>query len=544
MSKLRQTISKRDIWIVVIAAVLMIVSEGMQYYVMRNNLIDRVGQQAKSDLMLASQRIETSVAGIETAIDAMSYAVLQDTDHPEQIYNITQRVVSENPKLLSCVVAFTKGYFSPQRDSLYAPCSFREGNGYNRRLVNDYLDEDWYSAPAASRKAQWSEPCLAKGTDSTFVVVYSYPITNQQGRLVAVMAASIVTDSLTNAITGMRDYPGSYAVFESAGGHQLINNAQPVSQDDAQVFRTEIGKVGWKLAIICPDSDIYGKTTPVRWVAHALQVVSLLLLGFIVLSSLFSMRRLRLTTEEKERMDKELTEARSVQDTLVLRKPDQLPRNEHVTTSVRLINASEVGGDFYDCFTEGDNLFFCIGDVSGMGAAASLAMSMALSSFRTAVRHSSDPGTIMGDVNYSLCQMHGDRRTIKMLCGVLNLTTGLLQYSNAGMHSPILLADDLTTPLPVDDNPRIGAGARSLFTTQQQRIIADTKLFLYTDGLVEAENKKGEQWGEKRLQTHLAASVRQSPDDLIARIAKAVTDHSRKTQLPDDITLMCIRLQL
>jgi len=154
MSKANNTkrmMSNRDIAIIIIAAMLMAAAAVIQYFYMRNSIISAATQSAKSDLSISCQQIETEVTSIETAVNTMSYTVLQNINSPESMYDITYRVLKANPSIQSCLVAFSKGYYSPRKDSLFAPCSYREGENYNRHLVSDYLKETWYDDPATFR---------------------------------------------------------------------------------------------------------------------------------------------------------------------------------------------------------------------------------------------------------------------------------------------------------------------------------------------------------------------------------------------------------
>ena len=199
----KRMMSNRDIAIIIFAALLMTAAAVIQYFYMRNSIVSAATQSAKSDLSISCQQIETEVTEIETAVNAMGYSVLQNVSMPESMYDITYRVLQNSPVIESCVTAFSKGYYAPQKDSLYAPSSYREGDKFNRRLIVDYLQEPWYDDPATYRKPQWSEPYVLKGSSGEMYVTYSYPVTDHQGKLVAVLAANVPVDSLTKAVDGV-----------------------------------------------------------------------------------------------------------------------------------------------------------------------------------------------------------------------------------------------------------------------------------------------------------------------------------------------------
>lgn len=536
----KRMMSNHDIAIVMIAALLMTAAAGIQYFYMRNSIVSAATQSAKSDLSISCQQIETKVTEIETAVNAMGYSVLQNVSMPESMYDVTYRVLTNSPVIQSCVTAFNKGYYVPQKDSLYAPCTFREGERFNRRLVTDYLDEAWYHDPATYRKPQWTEPYVLKGSNKEMYVTYSYPVTDHQGRLVAILAANVPVDSLTQVVDGVEGYPHSYAILTSKSGHRIVGTNEDYNQDDALVVSSEIGKVGWKLTTICPHEDINKKTETTRIVVLVMQALALLLLSVIVIKSLIGLRRLQKTAKEKIRMSDELERAGDVQEAMQSTEVEDLPRNSQVETFAKTMTAREIGGDFYDCFIDDGQLFFCIGDVAGKGAPAALLMAMTKSAFRVSAQHHESPSQIISEVNQLICKMNDGKTTVKMLGGTLDLATGNLLFCNAGMHSPKLLTPDCNIELDVVANDRIGIHADANYQEQQTTLDKMTTLFLYTDGLTEAENKRKQQWGMKHLDAQLSSSQRIKPANLLVNIEKAITDYTEGSLLPDDITMLAI----
>ena len=537
----KRVMSNRDIAIIIIAAFLMTTAAFIQYFYMRNSIINAAMQSAKSDLSISCQQIETKVAEIETAVNAMSYTVLQNVSMPESMYDITYQVLKNSPVIQSSVTAFSKGYYSPQKDSLYAPCSYREGDRVNRRQAINYLGEPWYDDPATYRKPQWSEPYVLKGSNNEMYVTYSYPVTDYQGKLIAILAANVPVDSLTKAVDGVDGYPHSCAVLTSKSGHRLVGTNEDVNQDDALVVSSVIGKVGWNLTTVCPNEDINKKTETTRIIVFIMQALALLLLAVIVIKSLIGLRRLQTTAKEKIRMSDELERAGDVQEAMQPTEKKDLPRNSQVETFAKTLTAREIGGDFYDCFIDEGLLYFCIGDVAGKGAPAALLMAMAKSAFRVSAQHHESPSQIISEVNRLICKMNDGKTTIKMLGGTLDLSSGNLLFCNAGMHSPKQLTIEANSELIVTTNDRIGVRIDANYQEQQTTLDKNTTLFLYTDGLTEAENKRKQQWGMKHLDAQLSCSRRMNPDNLLNNIEKAIISYAEGTALPDDITMLAIQ---
>ena len=95
--------------------------------------------------------------------------------------------------------------------------------------------------------------------------------------------------------------------------------------------------------------------------------------------------------------------------------------------------------------------------------------------------------------------------------------------------------------IAVTVNDRIGADANTHYEEQQLKLDKMSCLFLYTDGLTEAENRQKQQWGMKHLDAQLSSSRRMKPDTLLNHIEQAVTDYAEGTALPDDITMMVVK---
>ena len=536
----RQSMSRLNFWLITIAATAMVVAAIIQYFIMRNSMFQEAELHAKSELMISKQKIETAVTNVESAVNSSTATVSNITNIPDGLYELTNKMLADNPALSSSVVAYKAGYWADQ-DSAYAVCSYKDGpNILRKRLPADFLTENWYKKAFITRTSFWDEPFIIDGKMTARCVM---PVKDKRSQTFAILAVTIPTDSLTKEIKGLSAYPNSYAKLITDKGHKIVGPNESIKESDALHFTEPIGNIGWKLTVVCPRSDIGNNILSGRIIVFALMCMGILLLAFIVFNSLRNLKTLKTTTEEKVRMGGELEQARDVQNSMVLSQPEDLPQRDNLNISVGHISKSEIGGDFYDCFIEDDLLYLCIGDVAGSGAPAALTMAMTLSAFRTATLHNNDPASVMKDINTAICRQK-EKVTVKFLCAILNLTNGELRYCNAGMHSPILLTENSKWEIEVDKNPRIGISKDSTFTEQKTHLINDNVLFFYTDELTAAKNGKGDEWGYKRLETLLKSSFRTNDEALVDRIYKAITQHTDGTPLHDDITMMAVKYTL
>ena len=536
----RQSMSRLNFWLISIAAAVMVLAAVIQYLVMRNSMFQEAELHAKSELMISKQKIETAVTNVESAVNSTTSAVANITNVPDGLYELTRKMLVDNAFLSSSVVAYKPGYWA-ELDSAYAVCSYKDGpNILRKRLPDDFLTEGWYTKGLQSKTSFWDEPFMFEGKMTARCVA---PIKDRRGQTFALLMATIPTDSLTKDIKGLPAYPNSYAKLISDKGHKIVGPNESIQEGDALHFTEPVGDIGWKLTVVCPRSDIGNNILSGRIIVLTLMCLGILLLAFIVFNSLRNLKALKTTTEEKVRMGGELEQARDVQNAMVLSQPEDLPQRDNLNISVGHIYKSEIGGDFYDCYIEGDLLYLCIGDVAGSGAPAALTMAMTLSAFRTATLHNSEPAMLMKEINAAICRQK-EKLTVKFLCATLNLQDGELRYCNAGMHAPIQLTENSNWEIEVDKNPRIGVSKDSTFTEQKKHLINENVLFFYTDELTAAKNSKGEEWGDKRLQALLQSSFRTNAKALVSSIHKAITQHTDGTPLHDDITMLAVKYTL
>lgn len=536
----RQSMSRLNFWLISIAAAVMVLAAVIQYFVMRNSMFQEAELHAKSELMISKQKIETAVTNVESAVNSTTSAVANITNVPDGLYELTRKMLVDNAFLSSSVVAYKPGYWA-ELDSAYAVCSYKDGpNILRKRLPDDFLTEGWYTKGLQSKTSFWDEPFMFEGKMTARCVA---PIKDRRGQTFALLMATIPTDSLTKDIKGLPAYPNSYAKLISDKGHKIVGPNESIQEGDALHFTEPVGDIGWKLTVVCPRSDIGNNILSGRLIVLGLMCLGILLLAFIVFNSLRNLKTLKTTTEEKVRMGGELEQARDVQNAMVLSQPEDLPQRDNLNISVGHIYKSEIGGDFYDCYIEGDLLYLCVGDVAGSGAPAALTMAMTLSAFRTATLHNSEPAMLMKDINAAICRQK-EKLTVKFLCATLNLQDGELRYCNAGMHAPIQLTENSNWEIEVDKNPRIGVSKDSTFTEQKTHLINENVLFFYTDELTAAKNSKGEEWGDKRLQALLQSSFRTNAKALVSSIHKAITQHTDGTPLHDDITMLAVKYTL
>jgi len=207
--------------------------------------------------------------------------------------------------------------------------------------------------------------------------------------------------------------------------------------------------------------------------------------------------------------------------------------------------AREVGGDFYDFFfIDNEHLCFVIGDVSGKGVPAALFMAVTKTLIKVTSSPGIAPGEVLTTVNRELCQGNDSCMFVTILCGVLNTTTGEIFYANGGHNDPFILRRE-NEALRLEGNRELVVGAmeNTVYETRQTRLQPGESIFLYTDGVTEAVNEKGELFSDERLRTKITSLQGDPPEEVIAGVAEEVAQFSQNMPQADDITMMMIRFR-
>ena len=247
---------------------------------------------------------------------------------------------------------------------------------------------------------------------------------------------------------------------------------------------------------------------------------------------------LKVSTAAKASIESELNVAQSIQMSMLPKTFPAFPERKDIELYAALTPAKGVGGDLYDFFIHDEKLFFCIGDVSGKGVPASLVMAVTRTLFRNISAHTAEPSHIVETMNMNISEGNDNNMFVTLFVGVLDLATGHLCYCNAGHDAPYVNG----TLLPCNPNFPVGAMPDMTFTEQETMIAPDSTLFLYTDGLTEAENATYELFGMQRI-TNVITDFNGSPQELIETMTDAVHQFVGDTEQSDDLTMLAIKFK-
>ncbi|MBQ4174572.1 MAG: SpoIIE family protein phosphatase [Prevotella sp.] len=251
--------------------------------------------------------------------------------------------------------------------------------------------------------------------------------------------------------------------------------------------------------------------------------------------------RLKTSTAQNASMESELNIARGIQMEMLPKTYPPYPERKDIDIYGSLTPARAVGGDLYDFHIHDERLFFCIGDVSGKGVPASLVMAVISAQFRTLSANEDQPHRIVKAMNTTMVGRNDSMMFATLFVGVINLKTGELRYCNAGHDSPVIVSEQSYELLPVDTNVPIGIVPDWTYTQQQTTIQSGSTIFLYTDGLTEAEEKDQKLFGEKRMLETIEAGKTSDPETIINNMTNAIRLYVGDAEQSDDLTMLAIR---
>ena len=505
--------------------------------------------RAKTELRKAELEIKTHTVEMENAAKTLASLAEQYIDCPDSIYNATRLTVGTLRENTSMAVAFVPDYFA-KKGHFYEICStrFSEDSIFTRQIGSaghDYTQMEWYQNGFVHDSCWWCEPYLDNAGARTYVVSCSCPVRDRKGETVAVVCIDLSLSELKDLSDYLQVYPNSYYTIRSSTGTDIVPAPDTVAGRKYNIFHEEIEDTGWHMEIIIPDDVLFADLNRIGKIVGILMLLGLIVLALILIYSARTTRKMLEFAEKNQRIEGELEVARTIQNAMLPKVfPPFLDRLD--LNLYGMVNpAKEVGGDLYDFYVRHDKLFFCVGDVSGKGVPAALVMAMTRSLFRGITAREEQPELIVHKMNKALSEQNTQSMFLTLFLGVLDCKTGQLDYCNAGHNAPVVKANGEWQLLDVLPNLPIGVEPEFEYKAQRMQLHYNNQLFLYTDGLTEAENSRHEQFGEPRMLDWLQSIGGRltSPRELVEDMQRSVGSFVGSAEQSDDLTMLCIRYQ-
>lgn len=602
MRKYRQVkiFANVTLWIILIGAIVIISGFGLSLNIAQREVTADVDMKVQRDIDYLNAYIDGNLSRIEDAGYSFSSLVFGDVirdgnghgyvemfdrndnpkPSPEQIYEKMEKFMRATPIVCGIAIEF-EPYVYPEVKSKYGFTPYVtnvSGNFEHLDLgeITNSFEWEWYTRTKELGKGYWSKP-FQDSSIGHVIACYSIPVYSK-GKLLAVMAIDIDTEAISNKCSEISPYPGAQVFLldqdfnfishpdrkflmknvselesiadTDADGEikSLVESGRDghcsVRIDDANymIYFSSVPRTGWTISIQCPENEVYGGVDRMKRSTTIIAIVSILIMSLILIM-LF--RRFQNVSVKEAGIKKELNVAHGIQS-------EMLPK-VLVTTGVgsRLDvfgfqkPAKSVGGDLYDYFIRDNKFFFCIGDVSGKGIPASLYMVVILALFRNISRKESDPARIAEELNNTLSSSNNTSMFCTMFFGVLDLETGKLEFCNAGHNRPMIYrcSTDEVSYQNVNSNVALGIVEDFSYCKEEMNVEKGDAIFLYTDGLTEAENEEKTLFGDDAALEAFGRSVSgNSSRQCIDRVLESVLHHAEKTEQNDDITMLMVKI--
>ena len=247
-------------------------------------------------------------------------------------------------------------------------------------------------------------------------------------------------------------------------------------------------------------------------------------------------------TAERERIDAELSLARTIQANSIPNEFPAFPERGEFTVFASMTPARQVGGDFYNFFLiDEDHLAVTIGDVSGKGIPASLFMMVTNILITDWTGMGGSPASILAYVNDNLCDHNKAEMFVTVWLGILEISTGKLTAANAGHEYPAIRCAGGGFELYRDKHGFVVGGMEAMrYKDYEIRLAPGDRIFVYTDGVPEATNAANEMFGTERMLAALNEDPGASPEGVLGNVRAAVDRFVRDAEQFDDLTMLCL----
>jgi len=242
-------------------------------------------------------------------------------------------------------------------------------------------------------------------------------------------------------------------------------------------------------------------------------------------------------------IQRDLNVAREIQQGILPQVFPPFPDRKDFEIFASMVAAKEVGGDFYDFFMiDNDRLGFVIGDVSGKGIPAAIFMAVSRTLIRATGLKGMPTGECLYYVNNLLCNESISCMFVTVFYSIINLKTGIVEYTNAGHNPPYILNEkgELKV-IPTTGDIILGVFEDQKYATHQVQLQAGEGVLLFTDGVTEAFNIQAEAYGEARLESLLNTIRNCNPNQVVNTVIEDVNQFAKGVPQSDDITLLFMK---
>ena len=562
--------------LILLTALLLELVAALQYTYTRNLLIKEEERITRMELTMESEVVLHTLEEAELSMFENEWSVRESLAHPDSLFGAVGRMIQNNSNVAGACIAVLPDYY-PEKGRLFEPYAHREGG---RILVDqiagpdhDYTLGPYFQQALREERDFWSDP-YDYGTDPVQkLTTYTYPVRDWSGRLAAICGLDIDLTWLSDTLNVHPYYPSSFGFMLTRDGRLVAGPREervsprtlafvaglvmdptvdrtvrgrhrvscivfrdPVSGKEAYLdYRALPRDPGWIIAEVSYRDEVLAPVRRMMWRILLMALAGFAFLLVIIHRFARNGKRLWEADVKQARIGSELRIARRIQEEMLPKA--SLDRSD-LTARGSLTPAKEVGGDLFDYYIREEKLFFCIGDVCGKGVPAAMVMAVTHSILRMLSEQEVAPARIVAELNREACRNNASGTFVTLFLGVLDLSTGLLRYCNAGHDRPVLVGDSVEE-LPALANVPVGVFDDVTYQEQEAMVAPGSLLFLYTDGVTESMDAGRRQFGRERLLAALAASPRK-PEALIRAVGADIRAFAGEAEQSDDLTMLAV----
>ena len=322
---IRRKLSVRvSLWVVLFAAIIFILALGFLFYQAREAVRQEAISRATQILDKTSLRVEGILNRVEVASDMTKWLALRHPDQADSMFVYSRSMLQNNPDFYNCSIAFEPDHFK-ERGRYFS--AYTKHIGDSLRTIQggsdnyQYFFMDWYLMPQLLDKPCWTEPYMDNDVStntSEMVTSYCQALKDKTGKFIGVINTSLSITWLSQTISETKPYPHSYSIMIGRGGTYFVHPdstkitrqtifTQTIEHPDtalialgramqrgeegikrmnldgtpSYVFYKPLGKTGCSMAIVCPESDIFGGFDRLRHAVMTIVVVGLLLMLYL-----------------------------------------------------------------------------------------------------------------------------------------------------------------------------------------------------------------------------------------------------------------------
>jgi len=573
--------------ILLLVTIVFAISNTAVSIVVRKQMLEEATKNANYEIDKLLLYTDQQLQLIETAAGNMLSEIRIERYNLDFSYRYLEHFMESNPDVEEVFLAINPKQYDGDVREAWCAVKRKERGGPVKRVYSDgtirYVSQPWFQE-AMQGKTGWSSPIVT--TKRKVLAPYTIPVYDRSGNIIGAAAACMSLDNLSarlkesrpfnNAVVAVVDkdnniicHPDTSMILRAKVDTMIVTSkasakAEVLAHIDTSqrgndiyadgrghrnlIYYAPIDRTDWTIVMHCNETDIFDGTRKISLVMLLGLLFNLLVFGFLCWRFFKMSEKAEKQLIDTAHMESELNTASHIQLAMVPKEFPPFPERKDIDVYASMKPAKAVGGDFYDYFIRDDKFFVTIGDVSGKGVPASLVMAITRIMFRLFASQTDDPAEILTRINNYAAANNAENMFSTMQIGCMDLATGHFVYSNAGHNAPVLIhqSGETTEAIYRTLNPGLPVGCMVdvEYVNEEAMVHPGSLIYMYTDGITEAENTDNQFYGEQRLlETIQALPTSADVKQIVESVAASVDAFAEGMPQADDMTSLCFVYQ-